>query len=62
LNIEIIERPTHRFAAGAAMSLMLRTANRDVALLHPNMRAKAALLMAEIAKEELPFRIFEAWR
>lgn len=36
--------------------------NRDVALLHPMMRDRAQKVLAACAQQQLPFRIFEAWR
>ncbi len=36
--------------------------NRDTALLHPMMRDRAQKVLAACAQQQLPFRIFEAWR
>ena len=42
--------------------MSLTSANRDVASLHPEMRTRVAGVMAAIAREGLPLRVFEAWR
>jgi peptidoglycan L-alanyl-D-glutamate endopeptidase CwlK len=40
----------------------LTSANRDVSLLHPLMRAKAASVLQDCIAEGLPIRLFEGWR
>lgn len=40
----------------------LTSANRDVSLLHPLMREKAASVLQDIAAEGIPIRLFEGWR
>ena len=36
--------------------------DRDLSLLHPMMRVRAQKVLAACAQQQLPFRIFEAWR
>jgi peptidoglycan L-alanyl-D-glutamate endopeptidase CwlK len=40
----------------------LTTANRDLTFLHPNVRDRVTLVMAEIERLGLPLRVFEGWR
>lgn len=42
--------------------MSLTTANRDLSLLHPNMRSRVAQVMADIDQAGLPLKVFEAWR
>ncbi len=42
--------------------MALTIANRDLTLLHPDMRSRVGLVMAEIEGAGLPLKVFEAWR
>ncbi len=43
-------------------ALNVNQPNRDLSLLHPMMRDRAQKVLAACAQQQLPFRIFEAWR